>query len=61
MTGIEHCLVFINHLLKMFRILINREIGKSKTEKVLLDFKPDAVFVLGDTNSCLGLYSAKRL
>ncbi len=32
-----------------------------KTEKVLRSIKPDAVFVLGDTNSCLGLYSAKRL
>ncbi|MDC0563039.1 UDP-N-acetylglucosamine 2-epimerase (non-hydrolyzing) [Candidatus Pelagibacter ubique] len=33
----------------------------SKTEKILKIIKPDAVFVLGDTNSCLGLYSAKRL
>lgn len=33
----------------------------SKTEKILKKIKPDAVFVLGDTNSCLGLYSAKRL
>ena len=32
-----------------------------KTEKVLKSLKPDAVFVLGDTNSCLGLYAAKRL
>ena len=33
----------------------------SKTEKILKKIKPDAVFVLGDTNSCLGIYSAKRL
>lgn len=33
----------------------------NKTEKILKNLKPDAVFVLGDTNSCLGLYSAKRL
>lgn len=32
-----------------------------KTEKILIKIKPDAVFVLGDTNSCLGLYAAKRL
>lgn len=32
-----------------------------KTEKILKFLRPDAVFVLGDTNSCLGLYSAKRL
>lgn len=32
-----------------------------KTEGILKKLRPDAVFVLGDTNSCLGLYSAKRL
>ena len=29
--------------------------------KILKKIKPDAVVVLGDTNSCLSLYSAKRL
>ena len=33
----------------------------SKTEKILKKIKPDAVLVLGDTNSCLAIYSAKRL
>jgi len=32
-----------------------------KSEKVLLKEKPDAVLVLGDTNSCLSAYMAKRL
>ena len=30
-----------------------------KTETILKQINPNAVFVLGDTNSCLGLYSAK--
>ena len=33
----------------------------SKTEEVLLKEKPDALLVLGDTNSCLSAYIAKRL
>lgn len=32
-----------------------------KTEEVLLLEKPDALLVLGDTNSCLSAYIAKRL
>lgn len=32
-----------------------------KTEEVLLKEKPDALLVLGDTNSCLSAYMAKRL
>ncbi len=32
-----------------------------KTEKVLKKEKPDALLVLGDTNSCLAAYIAKRL
>ncbi len=33
----------------------------SKTEEVLLLEKPDALLVLGDTNSCLSAYIAKRM
>lgn len=33
----------------------------SKTYEIFLDLKPDAVLVDGDTNSCLSVYSAKRL
>jgi UDP-N-acetylglucosamine 2-epimerase len=32
-----------------------------KTEEVLLKEKPDAILVLGDTNSCLSAYMAKRM
>jgi UDP-N-acetyl-L-fucosamine synthase len=32
-----------------------------KTEEVLLKEKPDALLVLGDTNSCLSAYMAKRM
>lgn len=33
----------------------------TETEKVLLKEKPDALLLLGDTNSCLCAYAAKRL
>jgi len=33
----------------------------SKTEKVLLEEKPDAFLVLGDTNSCISAVIAKRM
>ena len=33
----------------------------SKTEKVFLKEKPDAIVVYGDTNSCLSVITAKRL
>ncbi len=33
----------------------------SKAYQVMLDTKPDAVLVLGDTNSCLSVIGAKRL
>ncbi|MDX1652427.1 MAG: UDP-N-acetylglucosamine 2-epimerase (non-hydrolyzing) [Brumimicrobium sp.] len=33
----------------------------NKTEKVLKEAKPDALLVLGDTNSCLSAYIAKRM
>ena len=33
----------------------------SKSYKLMTEVKPDAVFVLGDTNSCLSVIGAKRL
>lgn len=33
----------------------------NKTYSTLREIKPDAVLILGDTNSCLSAYSAKRL
>lgn len=33
----------------------------SKSYEIIRDVKPDALLVLGDTNSCLAAYSAKRL
>ena len=33
----------------------------SKSYEVMIDNKPDALLVLGDTNSCLSVLSAKRL
>lgn len=33
----------------------------AKSYKLLLEMKPDAVLILGDTNSCLSAISAKRL
>lgn len=33
----------------------------SRSDKVLRDVRPDTVLILGDTNSCLAAYSAKRL
>ena len=33
----------------------------SRSYKALADIKPDAVLILGDTNSCLAAYAAKRL
>lgn len=32
-----------------------------KTEEILIKEKPDAILVLGDTNSCLSAYMAKRM
>lgn len=42
---------------------LGRSVGEiiSKTEEILLKEKPDALLVLGDTNSCLAAYMAKRL
>lgn len=33
----------------------------SKSYELMLDIKPDAIIVLGDTNSCLSVIAAKRL
>lgn len=33
----------------------------TKTYNILLEEKPDAILILGDTNSCMSAYSAKRL
>lgn len=33
----------------------------SKSYSLFMDIKPDAILILGDTNSCLCAYSAKRL
>jgi len=33
----------------------------SRSDKVLREMQPDAVLILGDTNSCLAAYPAKRL
>lgn len=32
----------------------------AKTDNALQEYAPDAVLILGDTNSCLGIYAAKR-
>ena len=42
---------------------IGKTIGDiiSKTYEIFTELKPDAVLVDGDTNSCLSVYSAKRL
>lgn len=34
---------------------------KAQTYKAMVEAKPDAVLVLGDTNSCLSVIGAKRL
>ena len=33
----------------------------SKTDEILREVKPDAVLVLGDTNSCMAAIAAKKL
>lgn len=33
----------------------------AKSYQLMVEVKPDAVMVLGDTNSCLSVISAKRL
>lgn len=52
-----------NHFLDVDRTSLGASVGDiiRKSEQVLLLEKPDAVLVLGDTNSCLAAYMAKRL
>lgn len=51
-----------NHFMEIDTSTLGTSIGDliKKTEQVLLEFKPDAILVLGDTNSCLSAYIAKR-
>lgn len=51
----------------MYLNAVGRNLGETmgniiaESYKVMVDLKPDAVLVLGDTNSCLSVISAKRL
>jgi len=52
-----------DHYLNCVTDNIGRTIGDiiSKSYDLLIDIKPDCLLVLGDTNSCLCCYNAKRL
>jgi UDP-N-acetyl-L-fucosamine synthase len=52
-----------DHFLEVNTTSLGSAVGDimSKSEKVLKEEKPDAVLVLGDTNSCLAAYMAKRM
>jgi UDP-N-acetylglucosamine 2-epimerase len=52
----------LNHFLHLDTSILGTAVGFiiSKTEKVLKIEKPDAMLVLGNTNSCLAAYIAKR-
>lgn len=52
-----------DHFMNADRSSIGATIGDiiKKSEEVMLKEKPDALLVLGDTNSCLSAYIAKRL
>lgn len=52
-----------DHYLKVDTSSLGRVLGETliKTEEVLLHERPDAVLVLGDTNSCIAAVMAKRL
>jgi UDP-N-acetylglucosamine 2-epimerase len=50
---------FLNIDTSSLGVAVGDIIGKS--EKVMIKEKPDALLVLGDTNSCLSAYMAKRL
>lgn len=52
-----------DHFLKVDTKSLGRVLGETliKTEQVLLEEQPDAVLVLGDTNSCIATIMAKRM
>ena len=52
-----------DHFLNVDTSSLGRVLGETliKTEEVLLAEKPDAVLVLGDTNSCIAAVMAKRM
>jgi UDP-N-acetyl-L-fucosamine synthase len=52
-----------DHLLGVDTSSLGRVLGETliKTEEVLLAERPDAVLVLGDTNSCIAAVMAKRM
>jgi UDP-N-acetylglucosamine 2-epimerase (non-hydrolysing) len=52
-----------DHFLKVDTTSLGRVLGETliKAEQVLLDEKPDAVLILGDTNSCIAAIIAKRM
>lgn len=52
-----------NHFLEIDTTSLGSAVGDilRKIEKVLRDENPDGLLVLGDTNSCLSAYMAKRL
>jgi UDP-N-acetyl-L-fucosamine synthase len=52
-----------DHFLNVDTSSLGKTIGgiMQKSEEIMLAEKPDALLVLGDTNSCLSAYMAKRL
>ncbi len=52
-----------DHYLDVDTSSLGRVLGETliKTEQVLLEERPDAVLVLGDTNSCIAAVMAKRM
>src|SRR6478736_3735558 len=52
-----------DHILAVDTSSLGRVLGETiiKTEQVLLQERPDAVLVLGDTNSCVAAVMAKRM
>lgn len=52
-----------DHFLNVDTTSLGKTIGgiMQKSEEIMLAEKPDALLVLGDTNSCLSAYMAKRL
>lgn len=52
-----------DYILDVKSATIGEQIGKilTQTEKVMIDEKPDAILILGDTNSALSCIVAKRL